>query len=260
MDENSTPLLPATDVVAGTAGSRYILFQDTDHHGISQSIRNKGSYESNLHLIATALLQANPGPGCVLDVGANLGSFTVPMARQFGHLRFECFEIQRPVYYQLCGNIVLNRLHNVIAHQIGLGAAASEIEVALPQYAQDINIGSFSLDGQCRQAVRGGDFAGEKVRIQLINLDSLYLQSVRLIKMDVEGMELDVLLGATGTLVRSGFPPIIYEAWAFDWYAPHKARIERHLGELGYIIANFDGSENFIAQHPKFGQVLVKSA
>jgi FkbM family methyltransferase len=248
--------LPASDIVAGPNGLRYILFSDTDTRGISSCIRRQGTYEVNMQVIATALLNARPASGRVIDIGSNLGSFTIPLAHAFKTHKFDCFEVQRPIYYQLCGNIVLNGLANVVAHQIGLGSSAGEIEVALPRYEDDINLGSFSLNAACRESVRGGNFEGEKVKIKLINLDSLCLDEVRLIKIDVEGMELDVLRGASGTLIRNGFPPIIYEAWNFDWYASQKAELERFLVELGYVITNFDGSENFVAQHPKSGPIL----
>ncbi|MEO8155526.1 MAG: FkbM family methyltransferase [Rhizobacter sp.] len=248
--------LPASDIVAGPDGLRYILFDGTDTHGISQCIRRQGTYELNLQVIASALLQARPKVGKVIDIGSNLGSFTIPLARQFKSHNFECFEVQRPIYYQLCGNIVLNGLANVVAHQIGLSSGAGEIEVALPKYEDDINLGSFSLNSEFREGVRGGNFEGEKVKIKLINLDSLCLEDVQLIKIDVEGMELEVLRGACGTLTRNGFPPVIYEAWNFDWYAKQKAELERFLTDLGYLISNFDGSENFVAQHPKSGAIL----
>ncbi|MBX3622269.1 MAG: FkbM family methyltransferase [Rhizobacter sp.] len=250
--------LPASDIVAGADGLRYILFEGTDTHGISQCIRNRGTYEVNLQVVATALLNARPPGGRVLDIGSNLGSFTIPLASRFRTHSFECFEVQRPIYYQLCGNIVLNGLANVVAHQLGLGRAAGEIEVALPRYEDDINLGSFSLDAKMREGVRGGDFAGEKVKVRLVNLDSLSLDDVRLVKIDVEGMELDVLRGACGTLTRNGFPPVIYEAWHFDWYAQQKAELEAFLRDLGYLITNFDGSENYVAQHPKSGPVLTR--
>lgn len=248
--------LPDVELIQTPEGLRYLLLRGPDTHGVSQSLRAKGSYEPNMQVLATALLNANPGTGLVLDIGANLGSFTVPMAKRFPALAFHSFEVQPPIYYQLCANLLLNGLGNVQAHPFGLAQAASEIEVPLPNYADEINIGSFSLDPEMRQSVRGQEFTGETVRVKVVNLDSLFLEQVRLVKIDVEGLELEVLRGAAGTLLRSGFPPIIYEAWNFDWYAPKKAAIEAFLKGLGYGIANFDGSENYVAQHPGYGVVI----
>lgn len=250
------PALPDVELIQTPQGLRYLLLKGPDTHGVSQSLRAKGSYEVNLQVLATALLNANPAAGLVLDIGANLGSFTVPMATAFPALGFHCFEVQPPVYWQLCANLLLNRLGNVSAHPFGLAQRASEIEVALPNYDSEINIGSFSLDADMRRGVRGGEFAGETVTVRVVNLDSLFLEQVRLVKIDVEGLELDVLRGAAGTLLRSGFPPILYEAWNFDWYAPKKAALEAFLAGLGYVVMNFDGSENYVAQHPAFGALI----
>lgn len=250
------PALPDVELIQTPEGLRYLLLRGPDTHGVSQSLRHHGKYEGNLQVLAVALLNANPGPGLVLDIGANLGSFTVPMAKAFATHAFHSFEVQPPIYYQLCANLLLNGLGNVTAHPFGLAQSANEIEVALPVYSDEINIGSFSLDPEMRRSVRGGEFLGETVKVKVVNLDSLFYEQVRLVKIDVEGLELEVLRGAAGTLLRSGFPPIIYEAWAFDWYAAKKAALESFLRGLGYNILNFDGSENFVAQHPAFGAVL----
>lgn len=248
--------LPDVELIQTQAGLRYLLLKGPDTHGVSQSLRLKGSYENNLQVLATALLQANPAPGLVLDIGANLGSFTVPLAKAFPALGFHVFEVQPLVYWQLCANLLLNGLGNVSSHDFGLGQSATEIEVTLPNYADEINIGSFSLDPAMRQGVRGGEFAGDTAKVRVVNLDSLFLEQIRLVKIDVEGLELEVLRGGAGTLLRSGFPPILFEAWNFDWYAPKKAALESFLQGLGYVIMNFDGSENYVAQHPAFGAVI----
>ncbi|MCV2371196.1 FkbM family methyltransferase [Roseateles oligotrophus] len=249
--------LPSVEIFPAQNGVKYMLFCATDANGISGCIRKNGTYEPNLQMIAEVILQSRAPGGRVIDVGANMGSFTVPLAQRFRDHTFECFEVQRPIYYQLCGNIVLNGLGNVVAHQIGMGSASGEISVNLPDYDNEFNVGAFTLNNELHKDLRGETFKGEAVKIKLLNLDSMYFDDVRLIKIDVEGMELDVLRGAVGTLVRNNYPSIIYEAWDFDWYAEQKVELEKFLVGLGYIIGNFDGSLNFVAQHPKAGPMIV---
>lgn len=253
-----TDRLPLSEIVPGLNGLKYALFSGTDTQGISSCIRRHGTYEPNLQMIAAMLIEMRPAGGRVIDIGANMGSFTVPLAQRFGTHTFECFEVQRPIYYQLCANIMLNGLSNVIAHQVGIASRTGEIEVRLPVYESEINVGAFTLDKELCKELRGGAFEGETVKVKLMNLDSMYLEDVRLIKIDVEGMEIDVLRGAVGTLTRNGFPSIIYEAWSFDWYQERKAELEEFLKSLGYVISNFDGSENYIAQHPNAGPMIVQ--
>jgi tRNA A58 N-methylase Trm61 len=60
-------------------------------------------------------------PGMTLvEVGANIGVLTVPFARLVAHGgTVIAFEPQRIVFHMLCGNLALNALYNVLAHNNG---------------------------------------------------------------------------------------------------------------------------------------------
>ncbi len=138
------------------------------------------------------------GPGDVaIDVGANLGAHTVPLAQLVGPTGVViAFEPQRILFQILCGNVALNELANVHALPFGVGRAAGSTKVPALDYRGANNFGGLSLGGA----------QGEDVTV--IALDQLGLPRVKLIKIDVEGMELDVLLGAKATLARCR--PILY--------------------------------------------------
>ncbi|MHB1590858.1 MAG: FkbM family methyltransferase [Sulfuricella sp.] len=144
-----------------------------------------------------ALFQRLLSPGDIaLDVGANLGAHTVPMARLVGRRgRIYAFEPQRMMFQTLCANLALNDLINVEARQAGLGAEAGVARVAdLSPWLME-NFGGVSL--------------GEgPTEVPVETVDSLGLERCRLIKIDVEGMEREVLLGARGTLAR--LRPFLY--------------------------------------------------
>jgi FkbM family methyltransferase len=137
-------------------------------------------------------------PGDVaLDIGANLGAHTLPFARLVGPGgAVFAFEPQRILFQILCGNVALNEIGNVRALPFALGRSAGSIKVPALDYAGINNFGGVSL----------GTEHGENVT--MITLDQLGLAKVRLIKIDVEGMELDVLGGAGATLARCR--PILY--------------------------------------------------
>lgn len=128
----------------------------------------------------------------VVDVGANIGADTVPLARHLGGGgAIVAFEPQRLVFQMLCANVALNGLANVRCLWQAVGSAAGHVVVPPINYARAGNFGGISM-------AREG--AGE--RVPMITLDSLDLPSCALIKIDVEGMETEVLAGAARTIAK----------------------------------------------------------
>ena len=165
-----------------------------------------------------ALFQGLLSPGDVaLDVGANLGVHTVPMARLVGRRgRVYAFEPQRMMFQTLCANLALNDLINVEARQAGLGAEAGVARVAdLSPWLME-NFGGVAL-------------GVGPAEVPVETVDSLGLERCRLIKIDVEGMEREVLLGARGTLAR--LRPFLYVECD---RREKSADLIRLLLELGY--------------------------
>ena len=143
------------------------------------------------------LLAATPEGGIVVEVGANIGCHTIPLAQKVGlsgHV--VAFEPQRILHQMLCGSLAINGLWNASAEHIALGAKEGVIYVPQVAYEQDGNFGGIALT----------DGPGEPVSLR--TLDSFALPALHLLKIDVEGMELDVLQGAETTIRK--FRPLIY--------------------------------------------------
>ena len=70
----------------------------------------------------------------VVDIGANIGTFTTWMSRAFPQGKIYSFEPQREVFKMLCGNASINNLYNVYPHNIGLGKENTKIEFEEPNY------------------------------------------------------------------------------------------------------------------------------
>lgn len=211
----------------------YALFKHDDV--VSNHVR-AGGYEKELQDLSTKLL-AGHSDGIVLDIGANLGSYVVPLAKQHSHLTFLSFEPQRLIYLQLCTNIFLNRLDNVLPYQYALSDAEWQENLTLPDYAEETNIGAFSVDPE----VRANDYevktVGRSEDITATLLDRFMLNNIRLIKIDVEGHELAALRGAHHTLIENKFPPIIFEAWTWK-FAEKRHALIGYLQDIGYEITN----------------------
>ncbi|MEO8557477.1 MAG: FkbM family methyltransferase [Rhodospirillales bacterium] len=133
----------------------------------------------------------------VLDIGANIGVNVIPLAKRVGAQgKIIAFEPQRIVHQMLCANLALNGLTNVVAHWAAVGAQAGTICVPPIDYNALGNFGGIALR----------DKQGEAVPI--VTVDQLALDRCRLIKIDVEGMELEVLQGAGQTIDR--LRPLLY--------------------------------------------------
>ena len=141
--------------------------------------------------IATIAQLVRPGD-FVLDIGANIGTHTIAMAKMVtGTGLVIALEAQRQMFNYLVTNVTLNNLLHVICMNNAAGATAGAVRVPLLTPSAENNFGAVSLAGQ---------ESGEP--IPMITVDSLKLARCRLIKIDVEGMEPQVLSGARRTIER----------------------------------------------------------
>jgi FkbM family methyltransferase len=190
----------------------------------------------------------------VLEVGANIGAHTVPIAQWAGPSgRVIAFEPQRIVYQTLCANIALNSLLNVHCVQQAVGSEPGSIVVPHLNYQAENNFGGLSL---------GGFTNGE--RVPLATIDSLQLQSCDFIKLDVEGMEREAILGGRATLEK--FKPMLYVendreersadlvrtldglGYAMYWHYPQLFNPKNFAGQTENIFENIV-SKNMICVH-----------
>jgi len=157
-------------------------------------------------------------PGDVaIDVGANIGALTVPIARlvQPGGA-VVAFEPQGAIFDILCNNLRLNGLVNANAFRRAVGSKTGVIRVPTLDYERPDNFGGVTLGS-----------AGDEV--QLVTIDSLALPQLRLLKVDVEGMEHDVITGARATIER--LRPAVYIE---NDRAEHSRALISLLFDIGY--------------------------
>jgi FkbM family methyltransferase len=155
----------------------------------------------------------------VVEVGANIGAHTVSLAKATGPLgRVLAFEPQRVIFQILCANLVLNGLRHAETFHAAAGREPGTITVPRLDETAPANFGGVSL---------GGHVAGEAAR--QMTIDGLNLPACHLLKIDVEGMEGEVLAGADQTIRR--WRPVLY----VENDRPEKsAALIRQLLGLGY--------------------------
>jgi FkbM family methyltransferase len=219
-----------------------MMVLETDHY-VGQAVALYGEYCP----AEWALLQQLIKPGTnVIEVGANMGTHSVDMARACDPGTFYAFEPQPRLFQIMAGNLALNNITNALVYPEGCGDAEGEAIVPLVDYDQTGNFGGVALGS--------GDAQGINVRIRTI--DSLGLEQCRLVKIDVEGFEPAVIRGAAETIRRCR--PILYvendrasqQQEVIDLIAAHDYRMYWHLPPL-FSATNFRGESRNI-----FGNVV----
>jgi FkbM family methyltransferase len=171
-----------------------ILYNKNDTY-VGKSIATYGRYQlEELKLFDKYI---NNGD-IVIDVGANIGTHTLWLANKVGAEGFVyAFEPQRLLFQTLCANLALNSIQNVDCRQLGVGYTQRLIKVPLLDPLKINNFGGLNIEGHSE---------GEKVAI--CKIDDIGLTSCSFIKIDVEGMEPEVLQGAMNTIVQCR--PVVY--------------------------------------------------
>jgi FkbM family methyltransferase len=162
-------------------------------HGVARGLLIEASRSNNIgYTLGTTeplvqdFLQRNVRPGdVVLDVGANVGFFTLIAARLVGSEgRVYAFEPLPSNVETLRRNVELNALANVEIIEAAVGAVEGRARLAL---------GRSSLDGRL---IADDQSAEESVEVRVVSLDGVGLRDpARVVKIDVEGAEWDVLKG-----------------------------------------------------------------
>ena len=202
--------------------------------GVGYQILNTGSFDQQEVDFIVALLERrrkNFGAGVVaLDCGANIGVHTVEWARaMYGWGEVLAFEAQEKIFYALAGNVVINNCLNVSARHCAVGERCGEIEIPEPDYLVPASFGSLELKKTGKNEFIGQQIDYQKTRrVPLVSIDSLRLPRLDLIKIDVEGMEEDVLKGATESIATHS-PIMMIEILKTD-----ETAVERILLAVGY--------------------------
>jgi FkbM family methyltransferase len=232
----------------------YFLANRYDEY-IGLGLIRYGEYAELEWIVLDQLIQ--PGH-TVVEVGANIGSHTVSIAKKAGPTgRVIAVEPQRIIHQYLSANISLNMLSNVECHWAGCGSEPGEMVVPQLNYFahEPQNFGGLSL------ATQG---AGE--RVPVLRLDDIMKgRPADLIKIDVEGMETDVLRGATDLIMNSR--PVIYaendrveksdELLTFLWSLNY--RTYWHVPKLFNPNNFFGDTENIFANTGSFNLLCVAS-
>jgi FkbM family methyltransferase len=186
-------------LVVRLAPGVFIQVQGMSH--VEKEIAHKGIYEAETVELFLKLL----GPGMtVLDVGANVGQYALLAAERVGPSgRVHAFEPTPHVAAKLRSNIRLNGFDNVTVSETAVNDSCGE---AVLYYAEN--------DGENNiLAPEAG--SSSSVRVATVTLDeylgSKGIDQVDVVKMDIEGAEVQALRGASRLLTGDRAPVLFVE-------------------------------------------------
>lgn len=168
--------------------------------------------EIDMALTILGLRRMHHGDGVVgLDCGANIGVHTIEWARLMTDWgKVLAFEPQERIYYALAGNVAINNLFNARCLHAAVGSQSGSIKIPSLDYCKPGSYGSFELKPSANPDFMGQEIdyqGGEQLDVNIVAIDDLECERVDFIKIDVEGMELEVLHGAARTI--EAFKPIM---------------------------------------------------
>lgn len=185
---------------------------------------------------ASMILRLVPEHGVVFDVGANMGWYSLLIARHVRGCQIHAFEPIPKTYSFLTKNIELNQAVSVTAHHFGLSNERKDLTFYF--YPEG--------SGNASSANLSERTDAELVTCHVEKLDDFAHANklhVDFIKCDVEGAELFAFQGATETLQRD--KPIVFTEMLRKWAAKfnyHPNEIFALFASLGYRCFYADGT------------------
>ena len=162
----------------------YMLLKPTEH--IQQQLFWYGYYEKELGILLKKIVKAND---VFLDIGANIGYFSLLTAINLPSSKVISFEPVSNLFMELNENISINSIKNITPVNAAVGETNEEKEIFLS--APD-NMGMSSFQ-------QPENYSGKKEKVSVIAIDEWFKKSglakIDLIKLDVEGSELAALKG-----------------------------------------------------------------
>lgn len=172
-----------------------LLYNKNDMY-IGKSIEKYGEFSE---LESKLFQQICKDKDIVFEVGANIGAHTVNLSKFVGKGFVFAFEPQRIVFQNLCANIALNSISNVFTFQEAVGDENGKILIPECDFSKINNFGGINIE-----------HSKSGTPVNKIKLDNFVnkIDRLKLLKIDVEGMEIGVVKGAKELINK--FKPIIY--------------------------------------------------
>lgn len=192
---------PKQSIIMTTLYGFKLKIDPVKDKGVELSIYNSGTYEKGTLFIIDSILKKG---ATFLDIGANIGLMSIFTSKVVGpNGKIIAFEPNPETRKILLENIQLNNISTIEVSPYAIG---SKRETGKIYDRWDSNRGSASI-------VPSNENTGEGYDIEIISLKEYPFESnkIDLIKIDVEGFELEVLKGSADILSSLHPPMLIVE-------------------------------------------------
>lgn len=176
-----------------------------------------------------------------IDIGANVGVYTILASAEI-KAKTVAIEPVPLTFKNLCDNILINHIEDKVkAMNIGLGSKRGKLNFTK------------SLDTVNHVATENEN---DTIEVEINTLDSILLteQAPVLLKIDVEGFETEVLIGAAKTLSEKKLKAIIIELnGSGQRYGYDELKIHEKLIEFGFRPFNYNPKIRQLKEIETFG-------
>ena len=207
----------------------YALFPNDN--APSSSIINGWQYEPYMFEFLNKNLIETDGKD-IIDIGGNNGGFAIDFSHLVGDSgKVYTYEPQRLIYYQLCGNVFMNGLDNVYCHNLAIGDCVDKVYIETPNYFEKdaVNFGNVKV-GKTGELV---------TQMPLDSFENEY-KDVVLMKIDVQGYELNVIKGAEKIIAKHR--PYLFVEFEEDLLqeaGTNEKELQEKIESLGYVVKRF---------------------
>jgi FkbM family methyltransferase len=187
--------------ISKTHQNRIKMFLDEqDVRSVPFSILADGFYEP---FQSDILVELGKVSNHFLDIGANMGFYSIALSVENPKLTVESFEPQPNVFEILTSNINLNEFTSRIQpHNTALSNSRGELTMFVPRYT--------GSGGASFKNLHDEEGKATEIKVSVNVLDDVIRVEPDLIKIDVEGSELSVLWGGE-RIINSSKPTVVVE-------------------------------------------------
>lgn len=216
---------------------------------IETSIYRNFNWDYNLLNIISSKL--GEGRKIVLDIGANIGAISIPLAKKHQNIEFHCFEPNPLVYKDLIYNKSINKVTNLKTVESAV-SNSSENEISFYSQTPSNNMGlsSTKLNADIEQY--------EKIRVKNISINK-YAANIKdqivVIKIDTQGNELSIIYSADEVIKRDR--PIILFEFEEEYFHSSAESVENKKSILEFF-HNLNYELFFLNDHRFFPLITFK--